>query len=327
VTAAQSSGSGSTRTAAVANTSLSGLTVTIAGTNLTTVVDGDGNFQLTGVPPGMVRLLFKSITVDAATDLPNVAPQQFIEIVVQVSPTSAVLVNDARSQSVTLCHKEGNGTYHSIEISQSAELAHRNHGDGKVGDPVPGQPGRVFDSNCQVAGPSIDIEKFTNGEDADRPTGPRIAVGSAVLWQYVVTNTGTLALTGVVVVDDKGVSVTCPATTLAVGAAMTCTANGLAVAGQYTNLGSVSASWTNGSSSGSVTDSDRSHYFGVAPDAVDNGGGATVALCHRTGNGRFVSLTVSVSAEPAHRAHGDGAIGEAVPNQPGKVFGAGCSVL
>jgi hypothetical protein len=65
----------------------------------------------------------------------------------------------------------------------------------------------------------------------------------------------------------------------------------------------------------------------VAPDAVDNGGGATVALCHRTGNGRFVSLTVSVSAEPAHRAHGDGAIGEAVPNQPGKVFGAGCSVL
>ena len=129
---------------------------------------------------------------------------------------------------------------------------------------MPGQPGKTFDSNCRVAGPSIDIEKFTNGEDADRPTGPQIAVGSPVLWQYVVTNTGTLALTGIAVIDDKGVSVTCPATTLAADAAMTCTANGVAAPGQYSNLGSVSGNWTNGSSSGTVTDSDRSHYFGVA---------------------------------------------------------------
>ena len=52
-------------------------------------------------------------------------------------------------------------------------------------------------------------------------------------------------------------------------------------------------------------------------------GDPKVALCHRTGNGRFVSLSVSVSAEPAHRAHGDGAIGEAVPNQPGKSLRCG----
>jgi hypothetical protein len=35
---------------------------------------------------------------------------------------------------------------------------------------------------------------------------------------------------------------------------------------------------------------------------------------------------VSVNAEPAHRAHGDGKIGEAVPGSPGSIFGAGCAV-
>jgi len=37
-----------------------------------------------------------------------------------------------------------------------------------------------------------------------------------------VTNTGDVDLTDVEVVDDQGVTVTCPATTLAVGATMTC---------------------------------------------------------------------------------------------------------
>jgi hypothetical protein len=32
---------------------------------------------------------------------------------------------------------------------------------------------------------------------------------------------------------------------------------------------------------------------------------STVRICHRTGNGRYVPLTVSLSALPAHRAHGD----------------------
>jgi hypothetical protein len=39
-----------------------------------------------------------------------------------------------------------------------------------------------------------------------------------------------------------------------------------------------------------------------------------------------VSIEVSINAEPAHRAHSDGKIGEAVPGSPGKVFAAGCTV-
>lgn len=107
----------------------------------------------------------------------------------------------------------------------------------------------------------IDIEKATNGQDADTPTGPMIAVGGAVNWTYVVKNTGDLALDSVVVTDDKGVTVTCPKTTLAAAEEMTCTASGTATAGQYANLGSVSAKDTEQRDHG---DSDPSHYFGVA---------------------------------------------------------------
>ena len=49
-------------------------------------------------------------------------------------------------------------------------------------------------------------------------------------------------------------------------------------------------------------------------------------LCHRTGNGSYHLIEVSINAEPAHRAHGDGKIGEAVPGSPGTFFGTGCSV-
>ena len=116
------------------------------------------------------------------------------------------------------------------------------------------------------------------------------------------------------------VAVSCPEKTLAVQRSETCTGSGVAVAGQYRNVGTATAS----SSSGTVTDSDASHYFGQAALVTDEG--SKVQICHRTGNGSYHLIEISVSAEPAHRAHGDGKITEAVPGSPGKVFGAGCSV-
>lgn len=50
--------------------------------------------------------------------------------------------------------------------------------------------------------PDIDIEKYTNGYNADLPSGPAIEVGETITWKYVVTNTGAVALTNIVVVDD-----------------------------------------------------------------------------------------------------------------------------
>ncbi len=50
---------------------------------------------------------------------------------------------------VELCHAEAAGEFHAISVSVNAERAHReNHGDGMVGDAVPGQDGFVFDADC-----------------------------------------------------------------------------------------------------------------------------------------------------------------------------------
>ena len=113
-----------------------------------------------------------------------------------------------------------------------------------------------------VSSPGIDIEKATNGEDADTPTGPVIPVGDPVEWTYVVTNTGNVDLSNVSVVDDQGVAVTCPQDTLAVGETMTCVATGIAQEGQYANLGTTEGTAPDGAI---VTDEDPSHYIGELP--------------------------------------------------------------
>jgi uncharacterized repeat protein (TIGR01451 family) len=105
----------------------------------------------------------------------------------------------------------------------------------------------------------IVLEKATNGQDADQPPGPVVAVGSPIAWTYTVTNQGTDPLTNVTVTDSQGVTVSCPGTTLAAGASLTCTASGIAVAGQYENEGLVTADHP---TLGSVSDADLSHYFG-----------------------------------------------------------------
>jgi hypothetical protein len=68
--------------------------------------------------------------------------------------------------------------------------------------------------------------------------------------------------------------------------------SGTSVLGQYQNIGTVTAQ----SVMGPVTDSDTSHYLGVA----------------------------AVQETPT--PHGDGKTGEAVPRQPGSTFLAGCAV-
>jgi plastocyanin len=115
------------------------------------------------------------------------------------------------------------------------------------------------------AEPMIDIEKATNGEDADTPTGPVVAVGSTVTWTYVVTNTGNVALSAVSVTDSDIGAITCPKSALAAGESMSCTATGTAVAGQYANIGSVSGTPPTGPN---VTDTDPSHYFGAEPGSI-----------------------------------------------------------
>ena len=113
--------------------------------------------------------------------------------------------------------------------------------------------------------PSIDIEKSTNGEDADVAPGPRIRSGREVTWTYNVTNNGTVILNNIIVIDDMLGEITCPSTTLQPGESMVCTAIGTAWVGQYSNLGTVTAVYEGVTSDNGrtiVSDSDQSHYFG-----------------------------------------------------------------
>lgn len=113
-----------------------------------------------------------------------------------------------------------------------------------------------------VVGPAIDIEKATNGDDADLPTGPQIKVGAPVTWTYTVTNIGNVPLRDVTVTDDQGVTVSCPQSTLAVDEVMVCVGYGTAVEGQYANVGGVTAQSNGGIP---VEDEDPSHYVGFVP--------------------------------------------------------------
>ena len=126
---------------------------------------------------------------------------------------------------------------------------------GKGSPPTDTDPSNYFG-----AAPGIDIEKLTNGENADNPTGPGVQVGEPITWTYEVTNTGNVTLTGVTVTDDQGVVVSCPKSTLVAGKSMTCTASGTATAGQYVNTGTATGIPPVGVA---PSDSDKSHYFGI----------------------------------------------------------------
>lgn len=131
-------------------------------------------------------------------------------------------------------------------------------GTGPTGTKVTAtDPSHYFGSLAELT-----LEKATNGQDADTPPGPRVPVGSAVTWTYVVKNTGNADLLTLKVTDDRLGPVECPVSSLAAGASTTCTATGTAVEGQYQNYGTATAVTASGTK---VSDTDPSHYFGAAP--------------------------------------------------------------
>jgi hypothetical protein len=107
--------------------------------------------------------------------------------------------------------------------------------------------------------PEIDVEKHTNGEDADTPPGPTITEGDPVFWEYLVINSGNVLLTNVFVVDDQEGPITCPEIALDPGESMICSATGVAEVGFYSNLGVVTGSPPVGNL---VEADDPSHYLG-----------------------------------------------------------------
>jgi hypothetical protein len=168
------------------------------------------------------------------------------------------------------------------------------------------------------AAPGIRLQKLTNGTDNNSGTGPSVPVGSTVTWTYIVTNTGNMALSDIVVVDDGGPNPDFTVGTiasLAPGASTTLTATGIAQAGQYQNTATATG---HDSINQSVSASDVDHYFGVAAPAagklsghvyrdLDNDGkkeagepgigGVTVKLSGTDANGNPVNATQTTNVD------------------------------
>jgi hypothetical protein len=157
-------------------------------------------------------------------------------------------------------------------------LAHVNVNGGATS----GTPNDEFLDLVLTCPAGVDIEKHTNGVDADNPTGPEIPAGSLVTWTYSVTNTGPQELFGVSVVDDNGTpsdtsddfSPDCSwpgeAGYLAPYGSVDCTAQGTAAEGQYGNIAKVvgntcqpEAVRVNVDECVDVMDDDPSHYVGT----------------------------------------------------------------
>jgi uncharacterized protein DUF5666 len=74
----------------------SSVRVTISGTNISSNVDGTGQFTLTGVPPGDVTMQFSGPGVSASITLKGVTADQQISIDVTLNGNSARLDSDTR---------------------------------------------------------------------------------------------------------------------------------------------------------------------------------------------------------------------------------------
>ena len=140
-------------------------------------------------------------------------------------------------------------------------------GTEPVGEIHLGQVDESTDTNYTVdfgfwqATPTIKLIKYTNGEDADVPTGPEVAYGGVVTWTYDITNTGNVTLTNVTLVDDIEGGITCPQQQLLPGEGMTCILTGIAsTLGQYANTAVVTGTPTLLPTK-PVTDTNPSHYI------------------------------------------------------------------
>ena len=74
------------------------VTVTVAGTDISTVVDGNGEFTLTGVPPGDVQLRFAGNGVSATITLTGVSATDRITVTIALNGNAARIESERRNR-------------------------------------------------------------------------------------------------------------------------------------------------------------------------------------------------------------------------------------
>jgi uncharacterized repeat protein (TIGR01451 family) len=130
-----------------------------------------------------------------------------------------------------------------------------------------GQSNWTMDYAFNLPPSGIVVRKYTNGFDADTVSGPYLKVGDAVMWTYVVTNTGSTVLTVAAgdLRDDVLGAINPSTVVLAIGQVQTFTRSGFATTGQYTNTAVVTGTPPSGVP---VTSTNPSHYYGYTPGVV-----------------------------------------------------------
>jgi uncharacterized repeat protein (TIGR01451 family) len=125
-------------------------------------------------------------------------------------------------------------------------------------------------ANAQTASASLSLEKTTNGQDADAPPGPTISIEDAVLWEFVLTNTGDLSVSDILVADvgdsvHETPTIVCDgqqngSITLDAAEAITCSASGVSWFSSSHTVHTNTASATGSAATGTVVATDPSHY-------------------------------------------------------------------
>ena len=119
-----------------------------------------------------------------------------------------------------------------------------------------------------VPAPGIDIEKATNGVDADTAPGVELIVGEVATFTFVATNTGNVDLADVSITDDV-LGPICGIENLAVGASETCETTATVTEGQQTNVATATGQpidpATGEPTGDPVTADDPSNHIGIVP--------------------------------------------------------------
>lgn len=137
----------------------------------------------------------------ASSPILNLSNNSFQSVAIDTPGVSELRVNFVSSGAVA-----------ELVLGGEAEIVNTAAATGDPVDPNGGDLPDVRSTDDHVtdivaAAPGIDIEKSTNGVDADAPAdAPEIAPGEPVTWTYEVTNTGNVPFTfdQVGVVDDNG---------------------------------------------------------------------------------------------------------------------------
>ncbi len=235
------------------------------------------------------------ITMAVGSDAADVPPgpvfaeKALVAFVYVVTNSGAVPLTGVRVDSVdvrtgtvlqVLCPKTTLTVNESMACSASLTAAVGDHqivstprGTTPCGTPIAGsEPDNTY---FFVEAPSISLQKsVANGLE-----GATITTGSAVSWDYRITNTGRFSLTSVAVTDNRGVPVACPALPaggLATGQSVTCTGSDVARCEDYVNEGRATAFISTGAS---ATATDTSSYRGTRNVDLRLRAGLELTIC------------------------------------------------